>query len=97
MRSRRRPVDGILHHPRLLALITYSAQVAHLAIVAFVIGGIPADTIGGSFFLMGIPAAAITAVHWSNLRATSAVSSYAPTSAGREEISRPSPARGSRP
>ena len=36
------PVDGILHHPRLLALITYSAQVAHLAIVAFVIGGISA-------------------------------------------------------
>jgi hypothetical protein len=41
----------------------------HLAIVAFVIGGVPADTIGGSFFLMWIPAAAITAVHWSHLRA----------------------------
>jgi hypothetical protein len=64
-----RAVDGILHHPRLPALITYNAQVAHLAIVAFVIGGVPADTIGGSFFLMWIPAAAITAVLWSHLRA----------------------------
>jgi hypothetical protein len=63
-----RPVDGIVHHPRLAALITYNAQVAHLAIVAFVIGGVPADTIGGSFFLMWIPAGAITAVLWSHLR-----------------------------
>jgi hypothetical protein len=62
-----RPVDGILRHPRLPALITYNAQVAHLAIVALVIGGIPADTIGGSCFLMWIPAAAITAVLWSTL------------------------------
>jgi len=66
--ERPRPVDGIAHHPRLPALTTYNAQVAHLAIVAFVIGGVPADTIGGSFFLMWIPAAAITAVHWSHLR-----------------------------
>jgi hypothetical protein len=63
------PVEGILHHQRFPALITYNAQAAHLAIVAFVIGGIPADTIGGSFFLMWIPAAAITAVLWSNFRA----------------------------
>lgn len=69
-----RPVDGIVHHPRLPALITYNAQVAHLAIVAFVIGGVPADTIGGSFFLMWIPAAAMTAVHWSHLRAERAQS-----------------------
>jgi hypothetical protein len=69
-----RPVDGIVHHPRLPALITYNAQVAHLAIVAFVIGGVPADTIGGSFFLMWIPAAAITAVLWSHLRAERAQS-----------------------
>jgi hypothetical protein len=69
-----RAVDGIVHQPRLPALITYNAQVAHLAIVAFVIGGIPADTIGGSFFLMWIPAAAITAVHWSHLRAERAQS-----------------------
>ena len=64
-----RPVDGLLHHPRLPALLTYNAQVAHLAIVALVIGGIPADTIGGSYFLMAIPAAAVTAVLWSHLRA----------------------------
>jgi hypothetical protein len=64
-----RPVDGVLHHPRLPALVTYHAQVVHLALVAFVIGGVPADTIGGSFFLMWIPAAAVTAVLWSQLRA----------------------------
>jgi hypothetical protein len=72
-----RPVDGILHHPRLPALITYNAQVAHLAIVALVIGGTPADTIGGSFFLMWIPAAAVVAVHWSHLRAQRASESSA--------------------
>jgi uncharacterized membrane protein len=96
-----RPVDGLLHHPRLLALLTYHAQVLHLAIVAFVIGGVPADTIGGSFFLMWIPAAAITAVHWSNLRAARSPGAYAPTSADGAEISRPwrraSSARRSRP
>ena len=64
-----RPAGGLVHHPRLPALITYNAQVAHLAIVALVIGGVPADTIGGSYFLMVIPAAAVTAVLWSNLRA----------------------------
>jgi uncharacterized membrane protein len=64
-----RPVADALHHPRLPALVTYNAQALHLAIVAFVIGGVPADTIGGSYFLMAIPAAAITAVHWSHLRA----------------------------
>jgi hypothetical protein len=64
-----RPIDGIVHHPRLPALITYNDQDAHLAIVTCVIGGVPADTIGGSFFLMWIPAAAITAVLWSHLRA----------------------------
>ena len=61
-------VDG-LDHPRVPALLTYNAQVAHLAIVALVIGGIPADTIGGSYFLMAIPTAAVTAVLWSHLRA----------------------------
>jgi hypothetical protein len=61
-----RPVDGVLHHPRLPVLITYNAQVAHLAIVALVIGGILAETIGGSFFLMWIPVGAIDAVPWSN-------------------------------
>ena len=67
-----RAVAGLRHHPHLPALLTYHGQVLHLAIVAFVIGGIPADTIGGSFFLMWVPAAALTAVHWSSLRAARA-------------------------
>lgn len=91
--ERARPVNGLLHHPRLPALLTYHAQVVHLVIVAFVIGGIPADTIGGSFFLMWIPAAAVTAVYWSALRAErSRVSSserVASDGAEREALSRP--------
>jgi putative membrane protein len=64
-----RAVAGLRRHPHLPALLTYHGQVVHLAIVAFIIGGVPADTIGGSFFLMWIPVAAMTAVHWSHLRA----------------------------
>jgi putative membrane protein len=60
-----RSVDGLRRHPHLSALVTYHAQVFHLAVVAFVIG---ADTLGGSAVLMWIPAAAITAVYWSTLR-----------------------------
>jgi uncharacterized membrane protein len=60
-----RPVGGLRHHPHLAALVTWHAQVFHLAAVAFVIG---ADTIGGAALLMWVPAACVTAVHWSNLR-----------------------------
>lgn len=59
------PVRGIRWHPGLIALVTYHAQVFHLAVVAFIIG---ADTIGGAALLMWVPAACITAVYWSNLR-----------------------------
>lgn len=52
-------------HPHLVALITYHAQVFHLAGVAFYLG---ADTIGGAAVLIWVPAAVITAVHWSSLR-----------------------------
>ena len=62
-----RAVPGVLRHPHLGALITYLAQVLHLAIVAFVIG---ADTIGGAAFLMYVPLAAMVAVYWGSLRAT---------------------------
>jgi hypothetical protein len=58
------PVDGLLHHPHLPALITYHGQVFHLALVAFWIG---ADTIGGAALLIWIPAACIVAVYWSRL------------------------------
>ena len=55
---------GLRDHPHLVALITYHAQVFHLAAVAFYLG---ADTIGGAAILIWVPAAVITAVHWSQL------------------------------
>jgi Carotenoid biosynthesis protein len=85
-----RPVEDPLRHPRWPALLTYHGQVVHLAIVAFVIGGVPADTIGGSFFLMWIPAAAITAVHWSHLRTERGrLRSYARAATDGGEVTRP--------
>ncbi len=88
-----RSVNGLRHHPRFPALLTYHAQVVHLMIVAFVIGGFPADTIVGSSFLMWIPTAAVTAIHWSHLRAErSRPLSYLRASADgadRDAISRP--------
>lgn len=62
-----RPVEGLARHPHLVALLTYNAQVLHLAVVALVIGGVPADTIGGAAFIIWIPVAAMVAVHWSNV------------------------------
>jgi uncharacterized membrane protein len=67
-----RMVDGLRHHPHLSALVTYHAQVFHLAVVAFVIG---ADAVGGSALLMWIPAAAITAVFWTTLSEVEAAGS----------------------
>jgi putative membrane protein len=52
-------------HPHLISLVTHHGQVVWLAIVAIVLG---ADEIGGSAALMWVPAAAMTAVLWSNLR-----------------------------
>jgi len=57
-------------HPHLVSLVTYQAQLAWLAIVAVVLG---ADEIGGSAMLIWVPAAAITAGTWSNLRQADAV------------------------
>ncbi|MGH2686506.1 MAG: carotenoid biosynthesis protein [Actinomycetota bacterium] len=59
------PVAGLTRHPHLVALITYHAQVFHLAAVAFYLD---ADTLAGAAVLMWVPAAVITAVHWSQLR-----------------------------
>ena len=56
---------GLREHPHLVALITYHAQVFHLAAVAFYLN---ADTLGGAAVLIWVPAAVITAVHWSQLR-----------------------------
>jgi hypothetical protein len=50
-----------------LALLTYHGQVAWLAIVAVVLD---ATELGGSALLIWVPAAAIVAVYWSNVRPT---------------------------
>jgi len=72
------------HHPHLVSLITYQGILAWLAIVAVVLG---ADEIGGSALLIWAPAAAITAVTWSNLRPEDPVerSPGDPTGAGTPE------------
>jgi putative membrane protein len=58
-------VTGFVRHPHAIALLTYHGQIAWLAIVAVVLD---ATELGGSALLMWVPAAAITAVFWSNLR-----------------------------
>jgi uncharacterized membrane protein len=67
-----RPVAGWRRHPGLIALVTFHAQVFHLAGVAFWIGrdgDVPvANTIGGAAVLLWVPVAVVTAVHWSHLR-----------------------------
>jgi putative membrane protein len=60
-----RPVPGgLVRHPHAIALVTYHAQVFHLAAVAWWVG---ADTIGGAAVLIWVPIAAMTAVYWSAL------------------------------
>ncbi|HEV8298143.1 MAG TPA: hypothetical protein VGQ20_12620, partial [Acidimicrobiales bacterium] len=56
---------GLLDHPHAVSLLTYHAQVFHLCAVALYLGE---HTLGGSAILMWVPAAAMTAVHWSNQR-----------------------------
>lgn len=58
-------VGGFRRHPHAVALLTYHGQIAWLAIVAVVLD---ATELGGSALLMWVPAAAIAAVSWSNLR-----------------------------
>jgi putative membrane protein len=56
---------GLRNHPNLIPLITYHAQVFHLAAIALYLD---ANTLGGAAILIWVPAAVITAVHWSTLR-----------------------------
>ena len=56
---------GLRAHPHGIALLTWHAQVFHMAAIAF---WLDADTLGGSALLMWIPAAVLTAVLWSQLR-----------------------------
>ena len=67
-----RPVEGIVRHPHLAALVTWHVQVFHITVIGFVVG---ADAVAGSAFLMWIPAATVTAVHWSHLREARAAGS----------------------
>lgn len=63
------PVPGGLRdNPHLVSLITYHAQVFHLAAMAFYVSTTTSNTIGGAAILMWVPAAVVTAVHWSQLR-----------------------------
>src|SRR5438477_8602722 len=62
----RRVDGGLLRHPHFGALITWHAQMFHMAVIAFVVG---ADAIGGSAFLMWVPAAGGTAGFWSAVSA----------------------------
>ena len=59
------PVARWRDHPHLIALLTYHGEILWLAVVATVLG---ADEIGGAAALIWVPAAAMTAVLWSNLR-----------------------------
>jgi uncharacterized membrane protein len=60
----RRVEGGLIRHPHFGALITWHAQVFHMAVIAFVVG---ADAIGGSALLMWVPAAAVTAGYWASI------------------------------
>lgn len=66
-------------HPHVISLVTYQAQLLWLAVVAVVLG---ADEIGGSALLMWVPAAAVTAVTWSNLRPRAGASDLSAADAG---------------
>jgi uncharacterized membrane protein len=62
------PVTNPWRHPHLIALVAFNCQIFHLALVAWWVGNQPADALGGAALIMWIPAAAITAVFWSQLR-----------------------------
>ncbi|MBW3665114.1 MAG: carotenoid biosynthesis protein [Actinobacteria bacterium] len=61
-----RPVASWIDHPHVIALVTYHAQLLWLGITAIVLDE---TELGGAALLMWVPAAAVTAVTWSNLRA----------------------------
>lgn len=57
--------EGLRRHPHLVSLLTYHGQVFHMTAVAFYLGE---ASVGGAGIVVWIPAAVITAVHWSTLR-----------------------------
>ena len=61
-----RAVDSALHHPLLPCLITFAVETLHVSVVALVIG---APTLGAAGLIIWLPAAAVAAVLWPQLRA----------------------------
>ena len=59
------PVTMWANNPHLISLLTYHGQIAMMVGVALWIGGPTADAIAGSALLIWVPAAAVTAVLWS--------------------------------
>src|SRR5918997_5809333 len=80
-------VDRLLDHPRLGALGGLVGQLLFMTVTAFVVArttddpsaAATADALAGSTFIIGLPAALLTAVHWRSLRPARA------GSAGREQ------------
>lgn len=64
-----RAISGLRHHPHLVALVTWHVQWMHLAVLAIATGH---RTLGGSAFLMYLPAATMTAILWGHLRQAAA-------------------------
>jgi putative membrane protein len=80
-----RPAHGLLRHPHSLALLIYHAQVFHLVVVAWTVGGRAANTLAAAALLMWVPIAAMTAVHWSTLRLVDQSVSPAATRTQRDD------------
>ncbi|HEX9547621.1 MAG TPA: carotenoid biosynthesis protein [Acidimicrobiales bacterium] len=79
-------VRGALSHPHLIALVTYHAEVFHLAIVGWWIGTATSNAIAGAAVLMWMPIAAMTAVHWSYGAGTSRQIAPAEPAIGVERV-----------
>jgi uncharacterized membrane protein len=68
-------VPRLRDHPRLGALGGYAGQVVFMTVTAFVVARLTddpavtqvADALAGSTFIIGVPAALLTAVHWRTL------------------------------
>jgi len=70
-----RPVADPWRHPLLPCFVTFILQILHLAVVALFIGE---TTLGGAGFIIWIPAFAVAAVLWLELRAAASAATAAP-------------------
>jgi uncharacterized membrane protein len=65
------PVERLLDHPRLSALLTYVGQVLFMTVTAFWVGrqGVAqGDALAGATFIIATPMVLMTAVYWRSLR-----------------------------